>query len=211
MDEIHSIAERHGLFVVEDAAQAHGASEGGRPVGTFSEATAYSFYPGKNLGAYGDAGAVTTPDAGAGPEDSPARRSRPDGKYEHCGGRVRRAARRPPGGDPLGEAAPPRRCGRRREHRGALRHAPGRAAERHTGGAARGRRLGVPPLRGRGAAERRDALREWLVEHNIEASIHYPIRSTFRARTSTWTTPRAPSRSPRRRRSGSSRCRSTLS
>src|SRR5215213_860681 len=64
MPELRRIADRHGLFIVEDAAQAHGASEGGRPVGTFSQAATYSFYPGKNLGAYGDAGAVTTNDAG---------------------------------------------------------------------------------------------------------------------------------------------------
>jgi dTDP-4-amino-4,6-dideoxygalactose transaminase len=63
MDEILAIAERHGLLVVEDCAQAHGATYRGRPVGSFGRAAAYSFYPTKNLGAPGDAGALTTADA----------------------------------------------------------------------------------------------------------------------------------------------------
>lgn len=60
MDAIQSIARKHGLVVVEDAAQAHGASYKGRSVGAMGDAACFSFYPGKNLGAYGDAGAVTT-------------------------------------------------------------------------------------------------------------------------------------------------------
>lgn len=63
MDPIMAVAERHGLFVVEDACQAHGARYKGRPVGSFGHAAAFSFYPGKNLGAYGDGGAVVTNDA----------------------------------------------------------------------------------------------------------------------------------------------------
>ncbi|MCS7062378.1 MAG: DegT/DnrJ/EryC1/StrS family aminotransferase, partial [Anaerolineae bacterium] len=62
MDAINAIAQRHGLFVIEDAAQAHGALYKGRPVGALGHAACFSFYPGKNLGAYGDAGAVTTND-----------------------------------------------------------------------------------------------------------------------------------------------------
>lgn len=63
MDAIMPIAREHGLFVVEDAAQAHGAMIGDRPIGTHGDAIAWSFYPTKNLGAFGDAGAVTTNDA----------------------------------------------------------------------------------------------------------------------------------------------------
>lgn len=62
MDEICSIAKRHGLFVIEDAAQAHGAIYKGKKAGSIGNASAFSFYPGKNLGAMGDGGAITTDD-----------------------------------------------------------------------------------------------------------------------------------------------------
>ncbi|MEO9264573.1 MAG: DegT/DnrJ/EryC1/StrS family aminotransferase [Candidatus Baltobacteraceae bacterium] len=60
MHEILAIAEKHGLCVVEDCAQAIGASIGGKRVGSFGDVGAFSFFPSKNLGAYGDAGMVTT-------------------------------------------------------------------------------------------------------------------------------------------------------
>lgn len=63
MDTITAVAERHGLVVIEDACQAHGATHKGRPVGSLGSVAAFSFYPGKNLGALGDGGAVTTADA----------------------------------------------------------------------------------------------------------------------------------------------------
>jgi dTDP-4-amino-4,6-dideoxygalactose transaminase len=62
MDPINEIAARHGLKVLEDAAQAHGARYKGRRAGSLGHAAGWSFYPGKNLGAFGDAGAVTTDD-----------------------------------------------------------------------------------------------------------------------------------------------------
>ncbi len=62
MDPIMDIAEKYGLYIVEDCAQAHGASYKGKPVGSFGNAACFSFYPGKNLGALGDAGAVVTND-----------------------------------------------------------------------------------------------------------------------------------------------------
>lgn len=64
MPEIVEIAAKHGAKVVEDCAQAHGASWGGRKVGTFGDAAAFSFYPTKNLGAIGDGGAVFTKNKG---------------------------------------------------------------------------------------------------------------------------------------------------
>lgn len=62
MPEIMALAKRHGLLVLEDAAQAHGAAMEGRRSGNWGDAAGFSFYPGKNLGALGDAGAVTTND-----------------------------------------------------------------------------------------------------------------------------------------------------
>lgn len=64
MEAIGSVAARHGLKVIEDAAQAHGARYRGACTGALGNAAGFSFYPGKNLGALGDGGAVTTNDAG---------------------------------------------------------------------------------------------------------------------------------------------------
>lgn len=63
LTELLHVAKKHGLAVVEDAAQAHGARYRGRRIGSHGDAVAWSFYPGKNLGALGDGGAVTTDDA----------------------------------------------------------------------------------------------------------------------------------------------------
>src|SRR5678815_3423175 len=63
LDRIMAIAERHGLPVIEDAAQAHGARYRGKRVGQFGRIACFSFYPSKNLGAYGEGGALITNDA----------------------------------------------------------------------------------------------------------------------------------------------------
>jgi dTDP-4-amino-4,6-dideoxygalactose transaminase len=63
MDAIMAVAKKHGLWVIEDCAQAHLARYKGRYVGTFGQAATFSFYPGKNLGAMGDAGAIVTNDS----------------------------------------------------------------------------------------------------------------------------------------------------
>ncbi|HJV44234.1 MAG TPA: DegT/DnrJ/EryC1/StrS family aminotransferase [Bacillota bacterium] len=62
MDRIYQIANNHGLKVIEDAAQAHGAKYKGKRTGNLGDAAGFSFYPGKNLGALGDGGAITTND-----------------------------------------------------------------------------------------------------------------------------------------------------
>ncbi len=62
MDEIMAIAKKHNLFVIEDTAQGHGAKYKGKLTGTFGNAATYSFFPGKNLGAYGDAGGMVMND-----------------------------------------------------------------------------------------------------------------------------------------------------
>ena len=63
MDPILAVARKHGLKVLEDGAQAHGARYKGKRIGTHGDIVTWSFYPGKNLGAYGDGGAITTNDA----------------------------------------------------------------------------------------------------------------------------------------------------
>ncbi|MPT34111.1 MAG: aminotransferase, partial [Flavobacterium sp.] len=63
MVRIHKLAEKYNLLVIEDAAQAHGAVLNGRKAGNWGDAAGFSFYPGKNLGALGDAGAITTNDS----------------------------------------------------------------------------------------------------------------------------------------------------
>jgi len=81
MDEIMAIAKTHNLWVIEDCAQAHLATYKGRPVGTFGNAATFSFYPGKNLGAYGDAGCIVTNDDAL--ADWTATFARHGGKGEH--------------------------------------------------------------------------------------------------------------------------------
>lgn len=60
MDKVLEIAKKYNLYIIEDAAQAHGAEYKGRKIGTISDCACFSFFPGKNLGAYGDGGAIVT-------------------------------------------------------------------------------------------------------------------------------------------------------
>jgi len=83
MDPILEIARRYDLRVIEDAAQAHGAEYNGRRVGTLGDAACFSFYPGKNLGAFGDGGAVVTNDTHIAEEVRLLRNHGRHQKYEH--------------------------------------------------------------------------------------------------------------------------------
>jgi dTDP-4-amino-4,6-dideoxygalactose transaminase len=83
MDAINEIAARHHLRVLEDAAQAHGARYRGRRVGSLAHAAAFSFYPTKNLGAYGEAGALTTNDDRIAQFARAARSHGQTARYEH--------------------------------------------------------------------------------------------------------------------------------
>lgn len=83
MDEVMTIADRHGLKVLEDAAQAHGATYKGRKTGSLGHAAAFSFYPGKNLGALGDGGAVTTNDSSLATRLNALRSYGSHTKYQH--------------------------------------------------------------------------------------------------------------------------------
>jgi len=83
LDPVFEIADRHGLVVIEDAAQAHGARYRGRRVGPLARAGCFSFYPGKNLGAYGEGGAVVTNDASVARRVRMLRDHGSERKYHH--------------------------------------------------------------------------------------------------------------------------------
>ena len=106
---------RHGLALIEDAAQAHGARFAGRRAGSLGLAAAFSFYPGKNLGALGDGGAVVSDDAVADRRGSAPRQPRPGGRRPAPARRARpqQPARHAPGRRPQRQAPPSRRPQRR--------------------------------------------------------------------------------------------------
>jgi len=83
MPALQALARRHGLLLIEDAAQAHGATRDGRKAGAFGDAAAFSFYPAKNLGALGDGGAVVTGDARLAERVAALRNYGSDTKYHH--------------------------------------------------------------------------------------------------------------------------------
>lgn len=83
MDEIMTTAKRHDLYVIEDAAQAHGAMYKGKKAGQWGDAAAFSFYPGKNLGAYGDGGAICTDNPDIAHKVARLRNHGRTEKYEH--------------------------------------------------------------------------------------------------------------------------------
>ena len=83
MDPIMELAHKHGLFVVEDACQAHGAEYKGKKAGAIGNTGCFSFYPGKNLGAYGEAGAIVTNDAGLAKKIRVLRDHGQEKKYHH--------------------------------------------------------------------------------------------------------------------------------
>ena len=83
MAALSAIADRHRLAMIEDCCQAHLATSGGRPVGSFSVAAAYSFYPTKNLGALGDGGAITTNDPSLAARLSRLRNGGQTDRYHH--------------------------------------------------------------------------------------------------------------------------------
>jgi dTDP-4-amino-4,6-dideoxygalactose transaminase len=84
LDPIFAFAREHGLLMIEDAAQAHGATYKTLPIGWLSDAVTYSFYPGKNLGAFGEAGAVVTGNADLARKIEILRDHGQTRKYEHA-------------------------------------------------------------------------------------------------------------------------------
>jgi dTDP-4-amino-4,6-dideoxygalactose transaminase len=84
LDSVLAVARRHHLLVIEDAAQAHGASYAGRRAGAWGDAAAFSFYPAKNLGAYGDGGMVVTNDLAVAEKLRRLRNYGERAKYHHA-------------------------------------------------------------------------------------------------------------------------------
>jgi dTDP-4-amino-4,6-dideoxygalactose transaminase len=178
LDPILALAKKHGLWVVEDCAQAHLARYDGRSVGTFGRAATFSFYPGKNLGAYGDAGCIVTADAALarqmamfarhggtqkGQHEIEGINSRLDGlqaailavKLEHLRRWTRERQRAAAAYDRLlagvGDVVTPK-VAPRREH---VYH--------------------LYVIR----TEKRDALRQWLQERGVATALHYPVALPF--------------------------------
>lgn len=173
MDGIMDIARKHGLRVIEDAAQAHGASYKGQKIGVIGDMGCFSFYPGKNLGAYGDAGAVITNDDTLAGKVRLLRDHGRTGKYEHLevgyGERL----------DGIQAAILAAK----------LQHLAEWTEARRKWAAMYGERLaGLPlqvaqPTKGAYAVhhiyaitvDERDSLLKFLNERGIKAGIHYPI------------------------------------
>jgi dTDP-4-amino-4,6-dideoxygalactose transaminase len=174
MDALNDVAARHGLQIIEDCAQAHGAKYKDRQVGTIGRVATFSFYPGKNLGAFGDAGAIATLDADLAAQARKIANHGRIGKYDHdFEGRNSRL-------DGLQAAVLSAKLpfltkwtGRRVE-----------IAERYIEGL---RGIGdlILPVRMPWAHQvyhlfvvrthRRDALKEYLAARGIECGVHYPI------------------------------------
>jgi dTDP-4-amino-4,6-dideoxygalactose transaminase len=179
MDAIQEVADRHGLAVVEDACQAHGATYKGRPCGSMGVTAAFSFYPGKNLGALGDGGAVTTNSAELAERLRLLRNHGQADKYTHtligyCDRLHNLQAA-------LLSVKLARLAGWNEARRAAAeRYA--RTLQAIAGVRPIGRsddatpvfHLYVVRLLGRSAAFR-DAVRERLVEAGVESGIHYPV------------------------------------
>jgi dTDP-4-amino-4,6-dideoxygalactose transaminase len=173
MDPIRQLADKHGLVVIEDACQAHGARYKGKRTGSLGHAAAFSFYPGKNLGAYGDGGIVVTNDRGIAKRLEMLRNYGQKEKYQHLFRGYNRRL------DTL-QAAVLRvklryleKWNAARRWNAVLYHKflegcgvvlPGEA-----GGAESVWHLYV--IR----SERRDMLREHLISRGVSAGIHYPI------------------------------------
>lgn len=173
MDPILAIARKHGLRVVEDAAQAHGARYRGEPVGAHGDAIAWSFYPSKNLGALGDAGAITTRDPALAERMCELRNYGSHTKYVN--NRIGINSRL----DPLQAAI----LSVKLPHLGHWNERRRTLAQRYLDGL-QGCGLLVPmPSETDGSAwhlftvrcGRRDALQAWLSADGIQSAIHYPI------------------------------------
>jgi dTDP-4-amino-4,6-dideoxygalactose transaminase len=168
MDAILDRARAHGLKVLEDCAQAHGARYKGRLVGTFGDAAAFSFYPTKNLGALGDAGAILTADAEVAEQ---ARLVRAYGWRERYRSELHSTVSRL---DEVQAAVLAAKLGHLDEWNATRR----RLAKRYRDGLSG--LVEVPPPEGVFhlfvvRTQQRDALKAHLTEHGIGTGVHYPL------------------------------------
>jgi len=172
LDALERIASRHQLALVEDACQAHGATAGSRPIGTIGVASAFSFYPTKNLGALGDGGAMTTNDSALAARIKRLRNGGQTSRYHHQEPGVNSRL------DELQAAILRARLpflGRWTDRR--------RAIARNYRRALRAARFTVPPECDAGhvyhlfpvLSASRDALQEHLRAAGVETLIHYPV------------------------------------
>ena len=173
MGPIRQLADKHGLVVIEDACQAHGARYKGKRVGSLGHAAAFSFYPGKNLGAYGDGGMVVTKDRKIANRLEMLRNYGQKEKYKHLFRGYNRRL------DTI-QAAILRVKLRYLEKWNAARRWNAKLYQKHLEGSG----VVVPGEAGGAESvwhlyvirtEQRDALKEHLINKGINASIHYPI------------------------------------
>ncbi len=174
MPELESIAKHHGLQIIEDAAQAHLATLGGKKVGSWGAATGFSFYPGKNLGAYGEAGAVLTNDTVLAEKMRRIRDHGSENKYWHtvAGHNYRLEALQ---GAILGvklkhlEVWTKARQANANAYRQALEGIPQIQVPKVRNGAGHVYHLFIIE------AEHRDELRTFLEKREIATGLHYPV------------------------------------
>jgi dTDP-4-amino-4,6-dideoxygalactose transaminase len=173
MGPIRQLADKHGLVVIEDACQAHGARYKGKRVGSLGHAAAFSFYPGKNLGAYGDGGMVVTKDRKIASRLEMLRNYGQKEKYQHLFRGYNRRL------DTM-QAAILRVKLRYLEKWNAARRWNAKLYQKHLEGCG----VVVPGEAGGAESvwhlyvirtEQRDALKDHLVNKGISAGIHYPI------------------------------------
>ncbi len=174
MDEIRRIARRKGLLVVEDCAQAHGATYGGVKAGALGDAAGFSFYPGKNLGALGDAGTVTTDDGDLAGRVRMLANYGSSSKYVHPYAGINSRM------DELQAAVLNVKLGRLDEYNGFRRRAACRYTREITNP-----EVVLPRMEANADAHvfhvftvftpERDRLREHLERHGVESLVHYPV------------------------------------
>jgi dTDP-4-amino-4,6-dideoxygalactose transaminase len=173
LDPLRTLCERHGLLLIEDACQAHGARYDGRRVGSFGEVACFSFYPGKNLGAYGDGGMIVTSRADLADRLRILRNYGQRKKYEHVALAHNKRL------DSVQAAVLRVKLRWLDSWNQMRRHAAARYAER-----LREFGLAAPLVAARREHvyhlfviehDHRDALQSWLAERGVSTGLHYPV------------------------------------